>query len=166
MENIVSYIGFRLLEDNDIKKERHIDKSSIPLDKQIQAVAKQLYKTYIDAGQFKYELLDKIKKMKNAGMSDEDIEDAQAMGDDQLAKLETSVDELEQRMIAMAGDNAKLSQMAEVWAGEAKSLAAKKNQEYMQKRAERFEKEAEELAKEKKKNPEKSKDDSEDKKEK
>jgi Mg2+-importing ATPase len=43
--------------------------------------------------------------MREADMSDEDIEDAQEMGDDQLTKLESSVDEIEARMIAIAGDN-------------------------------------------------------------
>jgi hypothetical protein len=164
---IPNYIAFRLSRDidnsvveaADIKKEKNIDKSTIPLDKQIQAVARKLYKTYIEAGQFKYELKDKIKKMTRADMSDSDIEDAQEMGDNQLWKLEMSVDEIEQRMIAMAGDNAKLSQMAQVWAGEAKNLAAKKNQEYMEKRADKLEKEADALLKDKKEKKKSSKDD-------
>ena len=134
---IPSYIQYLLLKED----EKHVNKENIPLDKQIQAVARELYKVYIDAGQFKYKLKDKIKKMRDSGADDTTIEEVQEMGDDQLAKLELAIDEYEMRMVAMAGDNAKLAQMAEVWAGEAKNMAAKKNQEYMENRAKRIEKE-------------------------
>jgi hypothetical protein len=153
MKHINTYYAYSiLLENEDTKsaeKEDSVDKSRIPVNKQIQALAKMLYKTYIDAGQFKYKMKDKIKQMRTNGASDEDIEEVTEMGDDQLAKLEMSVDEIEQRMIAMAGDNVKLAQQAEIWAGEAKNLAAKVNQEYMEKRATRLERESEDKKDEK-----------------
>lgn len=150
MKNIESYIEYNILNSQYLiekidKKtgQKIIDKSSIPIDKQIQALAKDLYKAAIDSVQFKYNLKDKIKKMKSSGASEDDVADAQEMGDDQLTKMETAVQDIEMQMIALAGDNSKLANKAEIWAGEAKTLAAKRNQEFFDKRAKDCEKQGE-----------------------
>lgn len=135
MEIIKKYLEYLITE----KEVKHGDteKGQIPKNELIMALAKDLYKAQFDAVTFKYKLKNKIKKMKANGASEDDIEDAKEMGEDQMANTQLRADSIEAQMLAIgAGDKTgNMAVKAQELASEAINIALKDAQKYFEEKA-------------------------------
>lgn len=120
--------------------EKLIDKQSIPLDAQIRAMCKELYRATIESGRFQSKMNDTISQMQQAGAGEAEIGQIQQVMQDQMMGAQTRAMDLEMNVMGMAGQNMQLSMLAQKLSGEAKMLANKANKEYFDKKTEKAKK--------------------------
>lgn len=112
-----------------------VDRTNIPKDKILKALARQLYDVLTTIYKKKYEWVDRMEKLKSNGASEEEMEKMQALADDEVENLNTRAGGIEEQMVAIGTSSDVLTQLSEQLVAEVKNLAAKENEKFFQERS-------------------------------
>ena len=117
---------------NEITGDRQ--KTKIPdIPAILEDLAIQLKNSLVKSYLYKYEIKDKVEKMKADGLSDDEITKFEELQIDHQTAIQTRAADIELQMVAMAGSNPKMIELANKLAGKAKNIAGKEIDEKMKK---------------------------------
>lgn len=129
----------------DRKKTKIPDIPDILEDLAIQ-LKNALVKSYL----YKYEIMDKLEKMKADGLSDDEIAKFEELQTDHQTAIMTRASDIESQMMAMAGSNQKMIELANKLAGKSKNIAGKEIDDKMKTLVKKQEKKVEKEKEDKK----------------
>ncbi len=120
--------------EKNVSKIKNIKKTNIPdIPKTLEELAIQLKNSLVRAYLYKYEIKDKIDKMKKNGMSEDEIAKFEELQTDHQTAIQMRADDIEAQMISIAGSNEKMIELANKLVGKARNLAGKEIDERMKK---------------------------------